>query len=133
MRNFYLKATQGIFYTPEVKLNVETGHCKITGESQADNAVKFYTPILDWVEQYIKQVRGMLVFDFQLIYFDTSSSKFIHQILKRLRKYEIQGGKVIVNWHYPEDNEDVLDEGLQFSEDIGLDITFLPYVNDEAY
>ena len=133
MKNFYLKATQGIFYTPEVKLNAETGHCQIMGESQADNSVKFYTPIIEWIEHYIKHVRGRIRFDFELVYFDTSSSKFIHQILKILRKYELKSGQVIINWHYPDDNEDILDEGLQFSEDTGLDIKFLPYVNDEAY
>lgn len=133
MKNFYLKETRGIFHSPEVRLNADTGQCKLTGESQVDNAVKFYSPIIDWLEYYTKHVREIILFDFKLIYFDTSSSKFLHQILRLLKKYDSQGGKVIINWHYPDENEDILDEGLQFSEDIGIDINFMAYKVEESY
>lgn len=131
MKSLYIKETKGVFYTPEVSLNADTGRCKISGESLAEDAINFYFPIIEWVKNYSKNQKKAMIWDFHLIYFDTSSSKSILYMLKILKNYMHTGGEVIINWHYPSDNDDLLDEGYQFMEDSGIDMKFVPYVLDE--
>ena len=127
MKDLYIEGTKGVFFTPTVRLNSETGRCEIMGESYIEDAPQFYEPILNWIDTYVKEIKGTLVWDFRLVYFNTSSSKTILNLLQTLKDYEKQGGNVEVNWYYPDDNDDLLAEGEDFVEDSGLQINLIPY------
>lgn len=131
MKDLYIEGTKGVFFTPTIRLNAETGRCEILGESYIEDAPQFYEPILNWIDSYVKEVRGTLTWDFRLVYFNTSSSKTILNLLQTLKNYEKQGGQVIINWYYPDDNDDLLAEGEDFVEDSGLKINLLPYALED--
>ncbi len=50
----------------------------------------------------------------QLEYFNTSSSKCILDVFKRLESIVNNGHDVIINWHYEEDDEDMLEAGEDY-------------------
>lgn len=127
MKDLYIEGTKGVFFTPTVRLDAATGKCEILGESYIEDAPQFYEPILNWIDTYVKEIKGPLIWDFRLVYFNTSSSKTILNLLQTLKNYEKQGGNVEVNWYYPDDNDDLLAEGEDFVEDSGLKINLIPY------
>jgi hypothetical protein len=47
-----------------------------------------------------------------------------------LNTYRSAGNSVTVNWYYPEDDEDMLEEAEDFMADTKLPINLIPYEND---
>jgi len=62
-------------------------------------------------------------FDVQLEYFNTSSSKCLVEIFRRLEK--IGNQSISVNWFYEEDDEDMQESGEDFKEIIDLNINLI--------
>jgi hypothetical protein len=98
---------------PYVSFQAATGKCEISGESFPEKTAELYDRMMNWVEQYMREVKGPLDFDFKLTYFNTSSSKRILHLMMRLREYADGGGEIRARWIYhPEDidlEEDIED------------------------
>jgi hypothetical protein len=127
MNSLIIKGERTEFYTPNVSLNVDTGVCEIAGESYLEYTVEFYDQIVRWVKAYAQEVNQALQFNFKLTYFNTSSFKSILTLLKNLKQFQERGGKVEINWFYPEDDEDILKEAEDLAEGSELEIKFIPY------
>lgn len=127
MRNLYIEETTGAFLTPEVRLDANTGKCSLAGESFIENPREFYQPIIEWVDLYIQEVKGSMTWDLKFLYLNSSSSKIMSSIFRKLKEYEDQGAKIEVNWHYPDDNTDLLEEGEYFKAASRLHINMIPY------
>jgi hypothetical protein len=113
MENLLIPIMEDEYDKPYVSFNATTGKCEISGESFPEQTAEFYVGLMDWLEQYIKEVRGPIDFIFNLSYFNTSSSKRILHIMILLQDYKQKGGKVKAQWNYdPEDldlEEDIED------------------------
>lgn len=120
-----IQGEKDTYYTPHVFFDAATGRCLLEGESFLENTWEFYERLCNWLKEYTKTQRP-IVFDFKMIYFNTSSSKSILELLLFLKKYEEEGGNVQVNWYYPEDDDDILEEAEDFIEDTQLDIKIIP-------
>lgn len=116
MEKIQIKRTK---VSPEILLDPETGYAEIAGESYPENSVSFYSPVMEWLTGTM-EAKKTIEFNFKLDYFNTSSSKCILDILTKLEKYHGEGGKVIVKWHYNEDDDDMLEAGEDFSADLTL-------------
>jgi hypothetical protein len=126
LRTLSIEGTKSQYFTPRVLMNIETGKCEITGESYLEDTHFFYQPIIDWLDRYIKEVKGSIEFSIKLNYYNTSSSKYILEMLRNLKVYKEAGGKVEVFWYYPEIDTNILEEAEDYREFLGLDITILP-------
>lgn len=125
METLEIKGEKDTYYTPHVCFNASTGHCLLEGESFLENTWEFYEKLLGWLKDYAKSQRPIL-FDFKMIYFNTSSSKGILELLLFLKEYKDQGGNVRVNWYYPAEDDDILEEAEDFIEDTQLEIKLIP-------
>jgi hypothetical protein len=56
----------------------------------------------------------------QLEYFNTSSSKCILDVFKKLELVRTTGNDVTVLWHYEQDDEDMLEAGEDYQAIINL-------------
>ncbi|GBF50912.1 hypothetical protein LPTSP4_24390 [Leptospira ryugenii] len=112
--------------SPEVVLDFDNGIAEVVGESYPENAVSFYKPVFDWLNQTISQKKPFK-FVFKLDYFNTSSSKCIIDILDLLQIYHSNGGKINVEWYYRQDDEDMKDTGEEFLEDVDLPHELIAY------
>jgi len=112
MHKFELKETGT---TPYVLLDGENGVLTFEGRSIPENVIEFYQPIIKWIEEYsMNPLEETKVF-FKLEYFNTSSSKRIFDVMKRVENITIQKGKsVIINWYYEEDDEDIFFAGSDY-------------------
>ena len=120
MENFHLEATSK---TPEIKLDADSREFLIAGRSIPENSIEFYKPIFDWLEQYSQStIDEQTTLNVRLEYFNTSSSKCLVEVFRRLEDIKDTGKDIVVNWYYEEDDEDMQESGEDFKEIINLPI-----------
>ncbi|MDA3866133.1 MAG: DUF1987 domain-containing protein [Salinivirgaceae bacterium] len=105
---------EGTPKTPTVIFDSEKGSIEIKGRSIPENSIEFYKPLVDWLEGYIKNPKELTQVNIQLEYFNTSSSKCILDVFKKLESIYKGGNEVVINWHYEEDDEDMLEAGEDY-------------------
>ncbi|MGM0597585.1 MAG: DUF1987 domain-containing protein [Myxococcota bacterium] len=118
---------KGNIKVPEVYLDKNKGIIQFRGRALPENAKELFIPIFNWIEMYLKTPNSTTRLIFNLEYFNTSSSKMLTEIIKKLKKLGPQGKKLIVEWHYPEDDEDVLESGEAFEEITKINFKYCPY------
>lgn len=91
----------------------------IKGESYPENAAKTYAPMFAWLEEYLKGLGDEVVrVDMEITYFNSSSSKILMNFFDMLEDAAEGGKKIVVNWHYHENNETAMECGEEFMEDM---------------
>lgn len=108
---------EGSAKTPTVEFN-SNGNLHLKGRSIPENSIEFYKPIIDWIGHYGANVNPETVLNVQLEYFNTSSSKCILDVFKKLET--LSGSNVSIKWHYEEDDEDMLEAGEDYEAIIDL-------------
>jgi len=121
MDNLYIEQTKS---SPEIDFNAKTNVLKIQGESYPENTIRFYVPIINWLEQYSQNIKNQSVeVNIELIYFNSSSSQILLNIFDLLEKCQQNENQVTVNWIYDEENDSALESGEDFQEELSY-ITF---------
>lgn len=110
---------EGTPKTPTVEFSADNGVLLLKGRSIPENSIEFYKPLINWIENYSASAPSETVLNVQLEYFNTSSSKCLLDIFKRLERI---GNPVTINWYYEEDDEDMLEAGEDY--DAIIDIPF---------
>lgn len=107
---------QGSPKTPTVEMNAENGVIEIKGRSIPENSIDFYLPVVEWLDKYAESPAGVTEVNIQLEYFNTSSSKCILDVFKKLENVFKKNGEkgVTINWYYEEDDEDMLEAGEDY-------------------
>jgi SiaC family regulatory phosphoprotein len=106
--------------TPEVNFNFEKGSLELKGRSIPENSVEFYQPLNEWIDNYGSGPNDKTVIDIKLEYFNTSSSKCILDIFKKLESINGVKTEVSVNWYFEQDDEDMEEAGQDYQAIIGL-------------
>jgi len=121
MKNLNINIYPDLVFYPVVNFDYKTRICEISGESFMEDTYKFYEPIIEWLNEYIKE-KKTIVLNIKLTYFNTSSSKFILVILNTLKKYKNDSNNATVNWFYNKEDIDMLKEIVEFQDETGLEI-----------
>ncbi len=100
--------------TPKVYLDPAEGVFELSGRSIPEDSVGFYQRILSWIDEYAKGPNSKTNFKFELEYFNTSSSKNILELLKKLEAIHGEGNDVQISWYYDEDDEDMEETGEDY-------------------
>ncbi len=108
---------QGTPKTPTVNFISSEGLLEIKGRSIPENSIEFYKPLIDWIESYAQQPNDSSNVNIQLEYFNTSSSKCILDLFKKL---EAINKSITINWYYEEDDEDMLEAGEDYEAIINI-------------
>ncbi|MFB6259052.1 MAG: DUF1987 domain-containing protein [Flavobacteriales bacterium] len=112
---------EGTAKTPEVEFKADEGKMKIKGRSIPENSIEFYKPLIDWIDQYSNEGPDQTTeVNMQLEYFNTSSSKCILDVFKKLEEAKKNGKDITVNWYYEEDDEDMLEAGEDYQAIIDI-------------
>ena len=109
--------------TPAVLLDKSKGIFEISGRSLPEDTVTFYKPVIDWFKEYAKQPNPKTDFIFKLDYFNTASSKVI---LDFIASFKVINGLTVV-WCYRDDDEEILDAGKEFAEQVDVPFDFKSY------
>jgi len=111
---------EGTPKTPSINFDAVAGKIEIKGRSIPENSIEFYKPLVDWLEQYGAAPQKLTEVNVQLEYFNTSSSKCILDVFKKLEAIYKGGNEVVINWYYEEDDEDMLEAGEDYQSIIKI-------------
>ncbi len=110
--------------TPKVVLDSINKVFQISERSLPENAIGFYEPVLEWLNQYATDPVEITIFNFSLEYFNTASAKQIAKILLILENIA-KKQRVAINWYYKKEDSDMLSSGTRFSKLIDLNFSFI--------
>lgn len=112
-------------FSPKVVFDPTKNIFEISGESRPENTSKFYVPLLLWLEQYQSVLywekdkfgqSAPKVFEFKFDYFNSTSAKFIMDVLMQLDKMAQDGYNIKAKWFYDKRDEDMKESGEEFSK-----------------
>lgn len=106
--------------TPWVYLDSKMGILELRGNSSPENAINFYDKIYTLIDQVEATHTQEFKANFTLNYFNTSSAKCLFDVFRKLNQLEKKGVHVTVNWHFEEDDEDMLESGEDYADICGL-------------
>ena len=106
--------------TPDVEFDGEKGSLLLKGRSIPENSIEFYKPLVDWLDSYSGTPQPKTVCEIQLEYFNTSSSKCLLDLFKKMESMNKDGNEIVINWYYEEDDEDMLEAGEDYQSIIDV-------------
>jgi hypothetical protein len=132
MQKLYIKSTTS---TPEIHFSPDDNIFLIHGISSPEDVRTTYLPVIEWVKNFVDEIieqepnryttEDPLRFQTELIYFNSSSAKFLFDIYCELKRLSQLGIPVVVEWvHEPEDI-DMIDAGLDISLLAGMEFTYI--------
>ncbi len=119
---------EGTAKTPNVKFDGGQGFIEIKGRSIPENSIEFYKPLVDWLDRYSQSPKQTTKVNIQLEYFNTSSSKCILDVFKKLESIHKSNHEVVINWYYEEDYEDMLEAGEDYESIIRIPFKMIEIV-----
>ncbi|MFY0600841.1 MAG: DUF1987 domain-containing protein [Cyclobacteriaceae bacterium] len=111
--------------TPLIAFDPETNILEIKGRSSPENSILFYEQVMNLIDQLIEEGVEELTANFSYEYFNTSSSKCLFDVFKKLMAFQDADRELIINWHYEEDDEDMMEAGEDYADLLDLEINFI--------
>ncbi len=116
MEHLYVEGTK---MTPNVILDSDKKVYSITGSSRPENPLQFYKPIFEWLTNYLENTEEKMVFEVQLDYFNTSTSKVLLDLFELFEKFA-ETKDIHVVWYYQSDDEEMQEAGEELLDLVEL-------------
>lgn len=113
--------------TPKVVLDPSNDDFEFSGKSLPEDVTTFYSPVMDWLDAYADSPNTKTVVKFNLVYFNTASSKLILDILFKLEEIFDDGNDVAIEWHYQEEDEDMEEAGEEYGDLVEMPLELKSY------
>ncbi|MGB3780847.1 MAG: DUF1987 domain-containing protein [Tunicatimonas sp.] len=117
--------------TPDIAFDADQGYLELKGRSIPEDSVAFYAPLMQWIDAYEKHPQPVTKLVVRLEYFNTSSSKCLIDIFRKLEKLHRQHSKVSVVWYYEEVDEDMKESGEDFRDLVSMPVIITPLASEE--
>ncbi|MCK5169388.1 MAG: DUF1987 domain-containing protein, partial [Bacteroidales bacterium] len=83
--------------TPEIILDQENNQFEIAGNSLPEDTTKFFTPIFEWISDYLKSPNKSTHLICKLEYFNSSSAKMFYELFFELQKITKTSSKIKIS------------------------------------
>ncbi len=120
--------------TPKVDFDLTTGILEISGVSRPEDVLVFFDTPLDWIQtltialsehsSLVNQIPPLKLI-FNMSYYNTSSSKYLIQILKSIKNVMNYGISLNVEWHYEEGDEKMREDGEDLAEAVEIPFEYI--------
>jgi len=125
MENLYIPGSDE---TPEITFDKTKGVFEIKGRSLPEDVIEFYSRVFSWLEQYVSDPNEESVFKIKIDYFNSASQRALNEIFTILNRIPVKGKKVLIEWFYFEDDDEMKESGHEFAELTNLPFQFKGYV-----
>lgn len=114
----------GNMKTPTVLLDPESGIIELAGRSIPENTESLYRPLLEWVEEYIKNPKPTTTVNIKFEYFNSSSAKYLIRLLEFVTSLKKEGKNLVLNWFY--DDDELFEYGQDYQDVLEVKFNFIP-------
>lgn len=128
MNSLYLAKTSK---TPEITFDPRNEVFEIVGRSIPENSFEFYRPVMEWLDAYQKEAVHFFNLIVKLEYFNTSSSKCLIDIFRKLEKMHANGHQVLIKWYFEEQDEDMKESGEDFRDILKVPLEMIAYTSED--
>jgi len=121
--------------TPGIILDAYNDNFEISGNSLPENVREFYFPVINWLIEFEKEVLDKKVikfdkthplnFKFKMNYFNSSSTKFLYDIMRGLIRFHEKGHVIRILWYFETEDEDMKYAGEEMSELLNVPFQFI--------
>ncbi|MBE0654767.1 MAG: DUF1987 domain-containing protein [Bacteroidales bacterium] len=105
-------------------IELKYGELNFSGCSVHNDPRTFFTPVLNWIVEYLEDPPEETLVNIKFEYIDSSSLKFIFETL-RLLEHASGDKRIKVNWHYEQNDADILELGEIIQSKINIDFNFI--------
>ncbi|MGE0638537.1 MAG: DUF1987 domain-containing protein [Bacteroidia bacterium] len=112
--------------TPKVEFNAADSTITFMGRIMCEDAPDFFEPINNWLKEYELEAPDKTLLNIDLEYINTSSSKCLLNMMKRLEHLKERGKDVEVNWIYESDDDDMEEAGKDFHLMVNMPFRLVP-------
>lgn len=124
MDSIYLDGSKRL---PSVILDKKIEKFEISGISNHSEAGEYYRPILEWIDKYTQDPLKKTIFEFKMNYYDSVSSLMIFKVMQKLQYLKDYGNDVLVKWFYEENDESIIETGIDFKDIFLIDIDLVKH------
>ncbi|MCU0377247.1 MAG: DUF1987 domain-containing protein [Bacteroidales bacterium] len=125
---------KGTSSSPEIYLSPDENRFVLSGRSAPEDVRSTYYPVLEWMDKYVTEVsvnnpyhhKNPLLFKFDFDYFNSSSAKFLYDIIFRLKELMNTGVPVEVEWYYDTEDTDLHDAGEDLAILLEMQFRYCP-------
>jgi hypothetical protein len=114
-----------------VVLDKEKKIFSFEGRSLPENTVKFFEPVIKWIEAYKNDPADETYINMNFIYFNTSSAKMILEVLELFDEIKKTGKDVKIIWHYMEGDYDIREAGEEYESMVSIPFEYVEHPEDE--
>jgi hypothetical protein len=123
LNNLHIKSTAT---TPEIMFNCESGELKISGRVIPDETEMFWSIPLNWISSFLDLKNHKYIeLNFNIEYFNISSSKIILSILYKFNEVYNSGSNIKVVWNYRSEDEDMYEVGRDYEHMVSIPFEFI--------
>ena len=130
MENLILPATD---YTPKVTFLADASQLEISGVSRPEDVEGFYGEPLKWLGDFEEAVLKSehnyevqdVLFSIKMFYFNSSSLKYLIQMLRHMKNLNDKGINITIDWYYEEGDEKMMEDGEDLAAAVELEFNFI--------
>ena len=113
----------GNMKTPTILLDPNTGLMELAGRSIPENTESLYKPLLEWVEEYVKNPAPSTTVNIKFEYFNSSSAKYLIRFLEFVAQLKKVGKPLVINWFYEDD--ELFEYGQDYQDVLEMKFNFI--------
>src|SRR5450759_532923 len=122
--------------TPEIHFSPDENIFLISGRSAPEDVRAIYYPVIQEIKNIVNDIivgkysiytpENPLIFKVDLTYFNSSSTKFLYDILFELKRLPPSGIQVIVEWFYNDEDLYMKEAGNDIALLAEMEFTYIP-------
>ena len=105
--------------TPQVQFDGDRGYFRITGKSYPEDLMKFYGPVVGYIQEYIKTPAEHTRLELNWLYYNTATSKLLVRLIVLFRDH-CQSFKV--KWICKKDYDLMIEKGEELKNLLNIDL-----------
>jgi hypothetical protein len=106
------------------------GKMKLEGKSIPENPYTFYKKLITWIENNFENMSSPVKCEIRLDYFNTSSSKLLLELFKKMEKLGAVDKPTEINWYFDPEDEDMEQAGHDYASLTGIKMNILETPGD---
>ena len=110
--------------TPEFLFKPD-GMIKIIGRGLIGNKSEVTEQIGIWIDEYVTKPAETTYVIIAFEYLNSFCTTILVSILRKFSQVLLQSGKLVIQWYYEEDDEDILERGEYISSTFDIPIVFI--------